>query len=267
VDRREILVVDNGSTDATAAIARAHPVTCIHEPTAGVSNARNRGIEAASGEIVAFLDSDCIVIPGWMREITAPFADPAVGAVGGELEGLPPQTAAERQTTRLLGRWQRAAMQSDPPYAITANAAYRLSVLRDIGGFDPRMPRAQDVELGHRFHNRSDLKVAFAPGAIARHRHATTARAFFRQQLGWAYGAGLLAARRIAAGEEFPPPRLAYVLRSAQGIVAVLMTFPRGYGQRIWIEDAWFNFLRNLSWWLGLQAGRIRGRVSARAVR
>jgi cellulose synthase/poly-beta-1,6-N-acetylglucosamine synthase-like glycosyltransferase len=196
-----------------------------------------------------------------MREITAPFFDPAVGAVGGELEALPPRSAAERQTARILGRWQRAAMKSSPPYAITANAAYRHSVLREIGGFDPDMPRAQDVELGHRFHTASDLTVAFAAGAIARHHHPASARAFFRQQLGWAYGAGLLAARRIAAGDEFPPPKLSYVLRSAQGIPLVLATFLRGYGKRIWIEDAWFNLLRNLAWWAGLRAGLLRGRL------
>jgi cellulose synthase/poly-beta-1,6-N-acetylglucosamine synthase-like glycosyltransferase len=194
-----------------------------------------------------------------MREIAAPFGDPAVGAVGGELEGLPPATAAERQSARLLGRWQRAAMQSDPPYAVTANAAYRRTALEEIGHFDPAMTRAQDVEIGRRFAERSDLSLAFAERAMARHRHATTARAYFRQQLGWAYGAGLLSARRLAEGEQFDPPALSYVTVSGRGIFSVLGTFVRGYGKRIWLEDAWFNFLRNLAWYIGLRVGRLKG--------
>jgi glycosyltransferase involved in cell wall biosynthesis len=254
----EIIVVDNGSSDATAEIVRSHPVTYLYEPRRGVSHARNRGIEASEAEIVALLDGDCVVGPGWMREIVAPFSDPAIGAVGGELENMPPGTVAERQAERLLGRWQRYAMSSAPPYAVTANAAFRRGVFERVGLFDPEMPRAQDVEFGHRFDAGSDLGLAFSPAALARHRHATTARGFFRQQLGWAYGAGLLAHRMRLAGRPSEPPKLSYVTTSARGLLAVLLTFPRGYGERVWLEDAWFTLLRNLAWWTGIRAGRLR---------
>ncbi|MGH2923680.1 MAG: glycosyltransferase, partial [Solirubrobacterales bacterium] len=208
-DRHELIVVDNGSTDRTAEIVRRHPVTCLHEPRRGVSNARNRGIAAARGEVLAFIDGDCIAEPSWLRELVAPFADPEVGCVAGELGHAPGDTAAERQSTRMFGSWQRYAVGSNPPYAITANAAYRADVLRRIGAFDPRMPRAQDVELGLRFSERSGMRIAYAERAVVRHRHRTTQRGFLRQQIGWSYGAGLVAAKyRALDGRPAPPPRL-----------------------------------------------------------
>jgi glycosyltransferase involved in cell wall biosynthesis len=260
---REILVIDNGSSDGTAAAIRIHPVTYLYEPARGVSNARNRGIAAATGEIVAFLDGDCLVVPEWMTEIARPFEDPAVGCVGGELENLPPDSAAERQAERMLGRWQRFAFNSSPPYAITANAAFRRQVFDQIGGFDPAMPRAQDVELGRRFNAHSDLSVAFSPGAIARHRHTATASHFFRQQLGWAYGSGLLASR-LAEDQRVPPPKLSYVTVTARGLGIVALACVRGRGKRVWLEDAWFSFLRQLAWFAGIHAGRLRGAARAR---
>jgi cellulose synthase/poly-beta-1,6-N-acetylglucosamine synthase-like glycosyltransferase len=158
----------------------------------------------------------------------------------------------------MLGRWQRFAFHSNPPYAVTANAAFRRQVFEQIGGFDPSMPRAQDVELGRRFHERSDLRLAFSPGAVARHRHTATARHFFRQQLGWAYGSGLVASR-IAEEQRVPPPKLSYVTVTARGLGAVLLTCARGRGRRVWLEEAWFSFLRQLAWFAGIHAGRLRG--------
>jgi cellulose synthase/poly-beta-1,6-N-acetylglucosamine synthase-like glycosyltransferase len=164
-DRREILVIDNGSSDGTAALIQARPVTYLREAKRGVSNARNRGIAESRGEIVAFVDADCLVEPQWLTELVRPFEDPAVGSVGGDLQHAPPITAAERQAARMLGNWQRFAFTSNPAYPITANAAYRRDVLDRIGPFDTHMTRAQDVELGLRLPGaqRSPLRTPRTP--------------------------------------------------------------------------------------------------------
>jgi cellulose synthase/poly-beta-1,6-N-acetylglucosamine synthase-like glycosyltransferase len=183
-DRREVLIVDNGSSDGTAAVIQARPVRYLHEPERGVSHARNHGIAASRGEILAFVDADCLVEPQWLTELVRPFEDPEVGAVAGDLQHVTPTTAAERQAARLLGNWQRFAFTSNPAYPITANAAYRRDVIERIGGFDIHMTRAQDVELGLRFQERSGRRLAYAERATARHRNRTTHRGLFRQQLG-----------------------------------------------------------------------------------
>jgi cellulose synthase/poly-beta-1,6-N-acetylglucosamine synthase-like glycosyltransferase len=259
-DRREILVVDNGSTDGTAPLIQARPVRYLREPNPGVSNARNRGIAESTGEILAFVDADCLVDPQWLTELVRPFEDPAVGAVAGDLQHFPATTPAERQAARLLGNWQRFAFNSDPAYPITANAAYRREVIERIGTFDPHMTRAQDVELGLRFKERSDLRLAYAERATARHRNRTTQRGFFRQQLGWAYGAGLVGAKFEAmGGNPVRPPRIREITRTARGLGIVLWARVRGRGRTEWIEDAWYDLLRQIAWWGGARAGLRKG--------
>jgi cellulose synthase/poly-beta-1,6-N-acetylglucosamine synthase-like glycosyltransferase len=259
-DRREILVVDNASSDGTAVLVRSKQVRYLREPRRGVSNARNRGIAESTGEILAFVDADCLVEPQWLTELVRPFEDPEIGSVGGDLRHLPPTTAAQRQSARLLGNWQRFAFTSNPAYPITANAAYRRDVMERIGNFDPHMTRAQDVELGLRFQERSGCRLAYAENATARHRNRSTQLGFFRQQLGWAYGAGLVGAKFEAmGGHPVSPPRIRDLARPLQGLGIVLWAQVRGRGRREWIEDAWFDFLRQLAWWIGARVGLRRG--------
>ena len=259
-NRREILVVDNGSSDATAALIRPRRVRYLREPRRGVSHARNLGIATSRGEILAFVDADCLVEPHWLTELVRPFEDPEVGAVAGDLQHVAPTTSAERQAARLLGKWQRFAFNSNPAYPITANAAYRRDVIERIGGFDPHMTRAQDVELGLRFQERSGRRLAYAERATAHHRNRTTQLGFFRQQLGWAYGAGLVGAKFEAmGGDPVKPPRVREIARTARGLGIVLLAGIRRRGQREWIEDAWFDLLRQIAWWLGARAGLRRG--------
>ena len=259
-DRREILVVDNGSSDGTAALIRSRPVRYLREPMRGVSHARNRGIAESHGEILAFVDADCLVEPQWLTELVRPFEDPEVGSVAGDLQHAPPTTPAERQAARMLGNWQRFAFTSNPAYPITANAAYRRDVLNRIGGFDPHMTRAQDVELGLRFQERSDLRLAYAEHATARHSNRTSQFGFLRQQLGWAYGAGLVGAKFEAmGGDPVNPPRAREIARTAHGLAIVLAAGIRRRGRRAWIEDAWFDLLRQAAWWVGARAGLRRG--------
>ena len=259
-DRREILVIDNGSSDGTAALIQSRPVRYLRERRRGVSNARNRGIAESRGEILAFVDADCQVEPQWLTELVRPFEDPEVGSVAGDLQHTPPTTPAERQAARILGNWQRFAFASNPAYPITANAAYRRDVLERIGSFDPHMTRAQDVELGLRFQERSGLRLAYAERATARHRNRATQLGFFRQQLGWAYGAGLVGAKFEAmGGDPVTPPRISDMTRTFRGLGIVLMARARGRGRTEWIEDAWFDFLRQFAWWIGARVGLRRG--------
>ena len=259
-ERREVVVVDNGSTDGTAPLAGARSVRCVLEPRPGVSHARNRGVAESESEIVAFLDADCIPEPGWLGELVRPFEDPTVGAVAGRLEHAPATTAAERQAARMLGDWQSFAVNSVPPYVVTANAALRREILERVGGFDPRLTRAQDVELGFRLNALPGFRIAYSSGAVARHRHHGTQLGFLRQQLGWAYGAGLVEAKHGGRnGHASEPPRLHEVGRTARGLGLVLAARARGDGRPEHLEEAWFNLLHRIAWWTGARAGMIRG--------
>ncbi|HMN59432.1 MAG TPA: glycosyltransferase family A protein, partial [Anaerolinea sp.] len=77
------IVVDDGSTDATSAVAESRGVRVISQSNAGPAAARNRGADLATGEILAFTDADCIPTADWLRELVRPFVDPAVVGVKG----------------------------------------------------------------------------------------------------------------------------------------------------------------------------------------
>lgn len=80
----EVIVVDNSSTDTTAAIVRRYPfVTRIREPRQGLRFARNAGLDAASGDIIGRIDADTVLDPEWCARVRRLFADPAVQAATG----------------------------------------------------------------------------------------------------------------------------------------------------------------------------------------
>jgi glycosyltransferase involved in cell wall biosynthesis len=80
----EVLLVDNNSADRSAALAAHYPrVRILQETKQGAYAARNCGVAASRGEILAFTDSDCVASANWLRDLMAPFGDPAVGLVHG----------------------------------------------------------------------------------------------------------------------------------------------------------------------------------------
>ena len=78
-----MIVVDDGSTDATAAIARKYDVLLIQSENKGLSNARNLGMEAATGEIIAYIDDDAYPDPDWLKFLAASFMGSDHAGIGG----------------------------------------------------------------------------------------------------------------------------------------------------------------------------------------
>jgi glycosyltransferase involved in cell wall biosynthesis len=192
-DRREVLVVDNASTDRTASIVTELPVQYLWEGRRGPAAARNAGIVASRGKIVAFTDADCVVTRGWFREIERGFADGAVGAVAGEVAAYPPRTAAERYAAR-IGHLSPKRYLAFPvfPFAITANVAFRREVFDTIGGFDPALPTGEGVDLFRRFFRGAGMKLHYAPRALVLHRHRSTSWGLCRQFFGYGRGHALV---------------------------------------------------------------------------
>ena len=189
-ERCEIVVVDNGSSDGTAALARSRAVRCIHEPRRGSAHARNAGVAAARGELLVFTDADCLPSTGWLRAIAERFRDPEVGAVAGEILPYPPRTATERHAARIRHLSPRRYL-SRPilPFAVTANLAFRREVLQRVGPFDHRSPHGgESTDICTRFFRATELQLVPEPRAVVLHRHRSTLRGFLRQQ--WGYGRG-----------------------------------------------------------------------------
>jgi glycosyltransferase involved in cell wall biosynthesis len=190
-DRREVLVVDNASTDQTGAIVSRYPVRYLYEPRRGPSAARNRGIEESRGELVAFIDADCIATTLWLRELAAGFADHDVFAVAGEILCYPPATPAQRYHALRKERWQAYALALERPFPVTANVAFRTETFDRIGRFDQRLRAGEDKDFGWRFFD-AGLKLAYGDRALVFHRHRRTGWGLFTQNVVWGYGAAQL---------------------------------------------------------------------------
>jgi glycosyltransferase involved in cell wall biosynthesis len=177
----EIVVVDNGSRDATKSVvdefSLASPIRVLYvfEERQGLCFARNRGIQEASGNVIAFTDDDCIADSQWIANIAKEFiADPNVAVIGGRVDLYSKDD--EPVTIRPLDeRVRYTGVHHAFSLIIGCNMAFRRNLFKEIGGFDPafggsRGVTADDIEIIYRAVRRGFL-VIFVPEVRVRHDH------------------------------------------------------------------------------------------------
>lgn len=185
----EVIVDDNRSTDGTGDVARSRGVTVVEEPKPGPSAARNRGLQAANGEVVAHLDSDTVPTRRWLAEIVAPFVDPDVVLVAGRTLSYRPRTPTERYIAASgLLDVERAISRRPFPFAPSMNMAVRRSAAVGIGGWAEEMATAEDVDFSFRLLGRYRTDIVYRPSAVLFHRNRAS-EAELRKQA-WTYGEG-----------------------------------------------------------------------------
>jgi len=150
-DRFEVVVVDNGSTDATAEIAHRFGVRVVSEPRKGVARARQAGFGAARGEIIASTDADTVVPSFWVARIVAHFqADPALGGVYGPIywpdAPLIGQLGMRYPTTWVL--WASNRIRRSLWWG--SNFAVRREIFCRTGGFPVDWASGEDTDLSLR---------------------------------------------------------------------------------------------------------------------
>jgi GT2 family glycosyltransferase len=180
-DRLELQIVDNCSRDGTVDALRGFGgrIAVLSERRRGAGAARNAGLATARGEVVAFTDADCVVDPDWLRQIVAPLDDRGVGVAGGTIRARGPANEVERYGEEIHDH-RRAIEDLRPPYAVTMNWASRRELLRELGGFDERFRRGQDVELAYRAIE-AGYELAFVADAVVYHRNEQTLTGLFSE--------------------------------------------------------------------------------------
>lgn len=187
----EVVVVDSASLDRTYELALGAAVRTIREPRLGASAARNAGLRVAGGELVAFLDSDCIPQPGWLERLVARFEqNHRIGAVGGHVAAAPARRMLQRHAERAGYYVSQEVALADPflPFVLTANCCYRREVLDRFGGFDETLRSGEDTQLAWRMQLELDLEVAFARDAVVEHVHRSTLAGIWKQWARYGYG-------------------------------------------------------------------------------
>ncbi len=163
----EVIVVNDGSEDATGAIVGRFPVGLINQQHRGASAARDAGLRRASGEIVAYVDSDVAAETDWLRHLVEPFTDPRVAATTGCTVFLRNDKCTSWMRSLDIER-RNANRKGDTRLANGPNSAFRRSVLLEIGGFNPEWFHAEDTEVSYKIREKGH-SIRYVPGAIVHH--------------------------------------------------------------------------------------------------
>ena len=184
----EIIVVDDGSTDATGEVAQACGARVLHQAHRGPAAARNLGAEQACGEVLLFTDADCVPAPDWVAQMLAPLVDANVVATKGTYRSRQRSLVARLVQLEYAMRYERMAQFDSIDFVDTYSAAFRRDTFLRVGGFDAvfPIPSAEDVDLSFRL-ARQGCRMVFAPDAWVWHTHPTSLRVYLtrKAQYGW----------------------------------------------------------------------------------
>jgi GT2 family glycosyltransferase len=218
-EQHEVIVVDNAPvTNRTAAVVERFAVRYLIEPTAGANRARNRGLAAASHDIVAFVDDDVVVSRTWLETIGAQFADSTVGCATGLVLPLELETTAQEefelycQHRRDLHThvFSRRVLRSSAAgiVGMGANMAFRREVLVALGGFDSRFGPGTYTRTG----DETDMfarildagwAIVYTPDAYVWHRHRRTSRELRSCVFGYGVGLYSMLTKRLFEQRDF----------------------------------------------------------------
>ena len=166
----EVLVVDNGSAELPAEICAGFGARLLAEPVPGPGPARNRGVAAARGAILAFTDADCVTDPGWLAAIARRFdQDPHVGILGGDVRiarADPDRITAIEAYESIYAFRTRLYIERDR-YVATLNMAVRRTIIDQVGPFGG-IEIAEDIDWGQRA-TALGLPIVYEPAALVQH--------------------------------------------------------------------------------------------------
>ena len=182
-DRYEIILVDNNSGDGSAAIARRYPgVALLSESRRGAYAARNRGLAAAAGAVIAFTDADCAPAPAWLETMAGVLGHPGVGLALGRMVSPPSASLAllsayeHQRALYIVGGRVRELY-----YGYTNNMAVARALFDSIGVF-AEVDRGADVVFVRRACQAlGPDAIRYVPEAVVEHLEMTGARVWLRK--------------------------------------------------------------------------------------
>ena len=261
----EILLVDDGSTDAVPGITQRHPaIRYIHQEAAGLGVARNTGAAAATGDIFVYTDDDCIADPDWLIYLTRALADPIMAAAGGPNVPPPPKTLTEACVIAAPGGPAHVLISDRLAEHIPGcNLAVKRHAFESINGFRPKYHAAgDDVDFCWRLQE-AGFGIAFTPAAMVWHHRRTTVGAFLKQQRGYGKAEALLMARHSGRfgqiggarwrGIVYQPAMVRLLQRTSRIYTGLFGYAPFQAIYQPPLSEAWW-LITSFPWWLLITA-------------
>ena len=186
-EKREIIVVDDASEDDTPRVVEGLPVTRHRmRERQGPSACRNWGARHSNGEMVCFLDSDCVAKRSWLRDLVPAFRRPMVGAAGGLVDSHDDRTALDRyekvKSSLHMGNHPTdSSMGNRFFYLPSCNLAVRKETFLKVGGFEEGLEVGEDVDLCWRIIDMGRV-VEYRPSAEISHKHRNSIWPFCKRR-------------------------------------------------------------------------------------
>jgi glycosyltransferase involved in cell wall biosynthesis len=182
----EVILVDNGSTRDWEELVEKFPrVRIFKQPTPGAYAARNRGVRESNGQVLAFIDSDCVASKNWLKEVTAPLKEPGACLVQGARvlgrKSLVMQTIASYDNERAA--YSLSLPGSGTHFGYTNNMAVRRQVFDRCGPFDEVMRGADSIFVDRVVAAYSAAALRFAPKAEICHLELTRLRHWLSKKI------------------------------------------------------------------------------------
>jgi glycosyltransferase involved in cell wall biosynthesis len=190
----EVIIVDDGSRDRTAAIAAEFPeFRLIRQPNKGLSVARNVGLHAARGEVIAYTDSDCVVDPHWLSLLVRAMSDGGFDGCGGPNYAPHEDGWVEGCVAASPGAPSHVLTGDDSAEHLAGcNMFFRKAALAQINGFDPQFAAAgDDVDMCWQMLD-AGFALGYCPAAFVWHFRRNTVKAYYGQQRGYGKAEAML---------------------------------------------------------------------------
>lgn len=247
-DRLEIIVADDASTDNTPEIVSGFDVKLISlSARKQASFCRNTAAGEASGDILAFIDSDCLADPLWLKELMPAFRDSAVGAVGGIVEaplGLQGFDRYERVRSPLkVSSWYRRSGRDDRLFYLpSCSLLVRRDLFMQVGGFRKDLHVGEDVDLCWRLQDHGS-EVEYRPAGKIYHKHRNRLRPFCARRFQYGTSEPMLQDLHPKRAKNFLIPPGAFLFWCATFLSAGLRFLPlAAVGVGLLFGESWRKF-------------------------
>ena len=210
-DRIEIIVIDDASDDATPDVVANYPVQLIRlDRHRQASYCRNLGARQASGAVLAFIDSDCMADPHWLKRLLPAFEDPTLAAVGGRVDGVFEEKLLDRyekaKSSLMVSSRAKRSQPDDPFFYVPAcNFLVRRDVFLELDGFNTHLVVGEDVDLCWRLQSRGH-GLEFRPDGTVYHKHRNDLSSFCRRRFDYGTSEPLLQKHHPEKMKQFVVP-------------------------------------------------------------